>query len=62
MSEPGPTAPAVPRASRGPVEDIPPINFFSIEIETPARSFWESLARLLSRLGAAARRKRESRR
>ena len=45
---PHPTAPAAaPR----------PVTFYSIEIDTPARDFWECLARLLSLLGALARRR-----
>ena len=44
------------------VEVRPQVNFYSIELVTPARPFWESLARLVSRLGAAARQKGESRR
>jgi hypothetical protein len=35
----------------------PPVTFFSIELDTPARDFWECLARLLSLLGALARRR-----
>ena len=34
-----------------------PVTFYSIEIDTPARDFWECLARLLSLLGALARRR-----
>lgn len=33
------------------------VTFYSIEIDTPARDFWECLARLLSLLGALARRR-----
>jgi hypothetical protein len=40
----------------------PAVNFFSIEIATPAQTFWQSLARLLFTLGAAAGRKGEARR
>lgn len=40
-----------------PVEVRPPVNFYSIELATPARPFWESLARLLAALAEAARRK-----
>jgi hypothetical protein len=40
----------------------PPVTFFSIEQDTPARSFWASLARLLFTLASAARRKGEPQR
>ena len=49
-------------SSRTPPSSPPPVNFFSIEPDTPARSFWDSLARLLFTLGAVARRKGEPRR
>ncbi|HEX3560399.1 MAG TPA: hypothetical protein VHU19_14420 [Pyrinomonadaceae bacterium] len=39
----------------------PAVNFYSIETNSPARAFWVSLAHLLFRLGAAARRKGEVR-
>jgi hypothetical protein len=44
-----------------PIEEPRPVNFYGIEIETPAQSFWRSLARLLFTMAAAARRKGEGR-
>ncbi len=38
-------------------EPPPPVTFYSIELEAPARDFWECLTRLLSLLGALARRR-----
>lgn len=44
-----------------PAERLRPVTFYSIELDTPARDFWECLARLLSLLGALARRRAGSR-
>lgn len=51
---------STPAAHREPPADADatrPVTFYSIEIDTPARDFWECLARLLSLLGALARRR-----
>ena len=43
-------------------KDTRPVNFYGIELETPAQTFWQSLARLLFTMAAAARRRGEARR
>lgn len=50
------------RGARIEVEERAPVNFYGIELQTPAQTFWQRLARLLFTMAEAARRRGEGRR